>query len=42
MIDREVLIGITGGISAYKTAALVSHLVQGGARVTVAMTCGRV
>jgi phosphopantothenoylcysteine decarboxylase/phosphopantothenate--cysteine ligase len=38
MIDREVLIGITGGISAYKTAALVSHLVQGGARVTVAMT----
>jgi phosphopantothenoylcysteine decarboxylase/phosphopantothenate--cysteine ligase len=38
MIDREVLIGITGGIAAYKTAALVSHLVQGGARVSVAMT----
>jgi phosphopantothenoylcysteine decarboxylase/phosphopantothenate--cysteine ligase len=38
MIDREVLIGITGGIAAYKTAALVSQLVQGGARVSVAMT----
>ena len=32
------LIGITGGIAAYKTAALVSQLVQGGARVSVAMT----
>jgi len=38
MIDREILIGITGGIAAYKTAALVSQLVQGGARVSVAMT----
>jgi phosphopantothenoylcysteine decarboxylase len=38
MIGREILIGITGGISAYKTAALVSQLVQGGARVSVAMT----
>jgi phosphopantothenoylcysteine decarboxylase len=38
MIDREVLIGITGGIAAYKTAALVSQLVQGGAHVSVAMT----
>ncbi|MHB0957552.1 MAG: flavoprotein [Pirellulaceae bacterium] len=38
MIDREVLIGITGGIAAYKTAILVSHLVQSGARVSVAMT----
>lgn len=38
MIDREVLIGITGGIAAYKTAALVSQLVQAGVRVSVAMT----
>jgi phosphopantothenoylcysteine decarboxylase len=38
MIDREVLIGITGGIAAYKTAALVSQLVQAGAQVSVAMT----
>ena len=35
---RELLIGVTGGIAAYKTAALVSRLVQAGARVTVVMT----
>lgn len=35
---REVFLGITGGISAYKSAAIVSRLVQAGARVTVAMT----
>ena len=35
---REILIGITGGIAAYKTAALVSQLVQAGAGVTVVMT----
>jgi phosphopantothenoylcysteine decarboxylase/phosphopantothenate--cysteine ligase len=33
-----VLIGLTGGIACYKTAALVSTLVQAGAGVTVAMT----
>ncbi len=38
IIDREVLIGVTGGIAAYKSAALVSQLVQGGARVSVVMT----
>ncbi len=38
MINREVLIGITGGIAAYKAAALVSQLVQGGAKVSVVMT----
>lgn len=36
--NREVLIGVTGGIAAYKTATLVSRLVQAGAGVTVAMT----
>jgi phosphopantothenoylcysteine decarboxylase/phosphopantothenate--cysteine ligase len=36
--DREILIGVTGGIAAYKTADLTSKLVQAGARVTVAMT----
>jgi len=36
--QREILIGVTGGIAAYKTAELVSRLVQAGARVTVAMT----
>ena len=35
---REVLIGVTGGIAAYKTAALVSRLVQAGAGVSVVMT----
>jgi len=35
---REILVGVTGGIAAYKTAALVSRLVQAGAGVTVIMT----
>jgi phosphopantothenoylcysteine decarboxylase len=34
----EVLIGVTGGIAAYKSAALVSQLVQAGAGVSVVMT----
>lgn len=38
MKDRELLIGVTGGIAAFKTAALVSQLVQAGAGVSVAMT----
>jgi len=38
MSDREVLIGVTGGVAAYKAAALVSQLVQSGIGVTVAMT----
>ena len=38
MNGRELLIGVTGGIAAYKTAALVSQLVQAGAGVTVIMT----
>lgn len=33
-----ILVGVTGGIAAYKTAYLVSRLAQLGARVTVAMT----
>lgn len=36
----EVLVGVTGGIAAYKTATVVSRLVQAGALVTVAMTDG--
>jgi phosphopantothenoylcysteine decarboxylase/phosphopantothenate--cysteine ligase len=36
----RVLVGVTGGIAAYKTAMLVSRLVQSGAEVTVAMTEG--
>ncbi len=38
MKNREILIGVTGGIAAYKTAALVSKLVQAEASVTVVMT----
>ena len=36
--SRRVLIGVTGGIAAYKAADLVSRLVQLGAQVDVAMT----
>jgi phosphopantothenoylcysteine decarboxylase/phosphopantothenate--cysteine ligase len=35
---RSVLVGVSGGIAAYKTAFLVSRLAQAGAKVTVAMT----
>ena len=35
---REILVGVTGGIAAYKTAALVSALVQAGAGASVIMT----
>lgn len=34
----RILVGVTGGIAAYKTAMLVSRLAQAGAEVTVAMT----
>lgn len=37
---REILVGVTGGIAAFKTAALVSDLVQSGVGVTVVMTGG--
>jgi phosphopantothenoylcysteine decarboxylase len=40
MTNRELLIGVTGGVAAYKTAALVSDLVQRGAGVTVVMSHG--
>ncbi|MGE0758600.1 MAG: flavoprotein [Pirellulaceae bacterium] len=38
MTKPEVLIGVCGGIAAFKTAALVSQLVQAGFGVQVAMT----
>jgi len=38
MKGRELVIGVAGGIAAYKTAALVSQLVQAGAGVSVVMT----
>lgn len=38
MPAREILLGVTGGVAAYKAADLCSKLVQGGAAVTVIMT----
>ena len=38
LADYEILLGITGGIAAYKSAVLCSQLVQRQASVTVAMT----
>lgn len=35
---RRILVGVTGGIAAYKVATVVSRLAQAGASVTVAMT----
>ena len=36
--NREILLGVSGGIAAYKAADLCSRLVQSGAKVTVIMT----
>jgi phosphopantothenoylcysteine decarboxylase/phosphopantothenate--cysteine ligase len=38
MKDRHILLGVSGGIAAYKAADLTSKLVQAGAEVTVVMT----
>jgi phosphopantothenoylcysteine decarboxylase/phosphopantothenate--cysteine ligase len=37
-MSHELIIGVSGGIAAYKTAMLVSSLVQDGHGVTVVMT----
>jgi phosphopantothenoylcysteine decarboxylase/phosphopantothenate--cysteine ligase len=38
MHGSEILLGVTGGIAAYKAADLASKLVQAGASVSVVMT----
>jgi len=38
MKDRHIVLGVTGGIAAYKSADITSKLVQAGAEVTVVMT----
>ena len=38
LANKNILLGVTGGIAAYKSAELVRELVQAGARVRVAMT----
>lgn len=35
---KRVIVGVTGGIAAYKACTLVSRLAQAGAQVTVCMT----
>ncbi len=37
-MSYEIIVGVSGGIAAYKTAALVSDLVQDGVGVSVVMT----
>ena len=37
-VMKEILLGVTGGIAAYKSAAIVSRLTQNGIGVTVVMT----
>src|SRR6476646_10378713 len=38
MQGKEILLGVTGGIAAYKSADLASKLVQAGASVSVVLT----
>ncbi|MEE8419065.1 MAG: bifunctional phosphopantothenoylcysteine decarboxylase/phosphopantothenate--cysteine ligase CoaBC [Dehalococcoidales bacterium] len=38
MADKTIILGITGGIAAYKSAELASKLTQAGATVKVIMT----
>lgn len=38
LAGARIIVGVTGGIAAYKSATLVSRLAQAGAEVTVAMT----
>lgn len=38
LTNREILLGVSGGVAAYKAADLCSRLVQLGAKLTVIMT----
>jgi phosphopantothenoylcysteine decarboxylase/phosphopantothenate--cysteine ligase len=38
LTDRQVVLGVTGSIAAYKAADLASKLTQAGAKVDVVMT----
>ena len=37
---KHILVGVTGGIAAYKSALLVREFIKGGAQVKVIMTPG--
>jgi len=39
-MNKKVILGVTGGIAAYKAAELVRRLIQAGAEVRVVMTAG--
>jgi phosphopantothenoylcysteine decarboxylase len=38
LTGREILLGVTGGVAAYKAADLASRLVQAGAKVSAVLT----
>ena len=38
MANKKIVVGVTGGVAAFKTAAMVSRLVQDGHDVLVVMT----
>ena len=38
LINKKILLGVTGGIAAYKSAELVRLLIKAGAEVRVVMT----
>jgi len=38
LIDKKIVLGVTGSIAVYKAVELLRHLTKGGAKVTVAMT----
>lgn len=40
LASRRIVLGVTGGIAAYKSATLASRLVQAGAAVDVILTAG--
>jgi phosphopantothenoylcysteine decarboxylase/phosphopantothenate--cysteine ligase len=40
MLKKNILLGVTGGIAAYKSAELIRLLIKAGAEVRVVMTAG--
>ena len=38
LIGKKVLVGVTGGIAAYKSPEIVRHLIKKGSEVKVIMT----
>ncbi len=38
MLKKKILLGVTGGIAAYKSAELIRLIVKSGAEVRVVMT----